>query len=104
MEIKKAINTKPEPVPSATEDNDITPQEIKLLDNAGNNEEEVALQNASLDDTDGDGEALNESSFADARSGDDLDVPGAEEDDDNEALGEEDEENNTYSLGGDAND
>lgn len=33
--------------------------------------------------------------------GDDLDVPGAELDDDNEILGEEDEENNYYSVGGD---
>lgn len=31
----------------------------------------------------------------------DLDVPGSELDDENEALGEEDEENNYYSLGGD---
>ena len=31
----------------------------------------------------------------------DLDVPGAELDDENEAIGEEDEENNYYSLGGD---
>jgi hypothetical protein len=30
-----------------------------------------------------------------------LDIPGAELDDDNEALGEEDEENNYYSIGGD---
>lgn len=30
-----------------------------------------------------------------------LDVPGAEADDENEAIGEEDEENNYYSLGGD---
>lgn len=33
--------------------------------------------------------------------GDDLDVPGAELDDADEAIGEEDEENNYYSLGGD---
>ncbi|GEP91497.1 hypothetical protein SAMN05660909_03581 [Chitinophaga terrae (ex Kim and Jung 2007)] len=33
--------------------------------------------------------------------GDDLDVPGAELDDDLEDIGEEDEENNIYSLGGD---
>lgn len=33
--------------------------------------------------------------------GNDLDVPGAELDDENEAIGEEDEENNYYSLGGD---
>lgn len=35
---------------------------------------------------------------------DDLDVPGAELDDANEAIGEEDEENNYYSLGGDNHD
>ena len=33
--------------------------------------------------------------------GDDLDIPGAELDDADEAIGEEDEENNYYSLGGD---
>ena len=33
--------------------------------------------------------------------GDQLDVPGEELDDSNESLGEEDEENNYYSLGGD---
>lgn len=33
-----------------------------------------------------------------------LDIPGAELDDDNEAIGEEDEENNYYSLGGDNKD
>ncbi len=31
----------------------------------------------------------------------DLDIPGAELDDANELIGEEDEENNYYSLGGD---
>jgi hypothetical protein len=31
----------------------------------------------------------------------DLDVPGAEMDDDDEIYGNEDEENNFYSLGGD---
>ena len=31
----------------------------------------------------------------------DLDVPGAELDDANEAIGNEDEENNYYSVGGD---
>lgn len=31
----------------------------------------------------------------------DLDIPGSELDDENEAIGEEDEENNYYSLGGD---
>ena len=40
----------------------------------------------------------------DKNPGADLDVPGAELDDANETLGEEDEENNYYSLGGDAHD
>lgn len=34
--------------------------------------------------------------------GDDLDIPGVEDDDENEEIGEEDEENNYYSIGGDA--
>jgi|SRR5690606_23596923 len=42
--------------------------------------------------------------MAENEDGADLDVPGAELDDENEALGEEDEENNYYSLGGDKND
>lgn len=42
----------------------------------------------------------NEKDFDNDKSGDDLDVPGAELDDDQEAIGSEDEENNYYSLGG----
>jgi hypothetical protein len=38
---------------------------------------------------------------ASTNTGEDLDVPGAELDDANEEIGEEDEENNYYSLGGD---
>ena len=34
-------------------------------------------------------------------AGEDLDVPGSELDDKNEAIGSEDEENNSYSIGGD---
>ena len=37
-------------------------------------------------------------------TGDDLDVPGSEDDDADEDMGEEDEENNYYSLGGDRKD
>lgn len=53
------------------------------------------LQRSSLDETDEDGEKLNVVSFDE--TGEDLDIPGAELDDDNELLGEEDEENNGYS-------
>lgn len=57
--------------------------------------EDEQLNNADLDKTDEDGITLNERSD---RSGKDLDVPGSEDDDANEKIGEEDEENNSYSL------
>ncbi|CAN5694562.1 hypothetical protein BH11BAC1_BH11BAC1_04830 [soil metagenome] len=44
----------------------------------------------------------NEKDFDDDEVGDDLDVPGSELDDEQENIGSEDEENNYYSLGGDA--
>lgn len=50
---------------------------------------------------DGSAEGWNEKSFSEDMSGDDLDVPGSEYDDADEAIGREDEENNYYSLGGD---
>jgi hypothetical protein len=46
-------------------------------------------------------EERNEKGFEDDESGDDLDVPGSELDDEQERIGSEDEENNYYSLGGD---
>jgi hypothetical protein len=45
--------------------------------------------------------SMNEKDFKDDILGDDLDVPGAELDDEDEKIGTEDEENNYYSLGGD---
>jgi hypothetical protein len=48
------------------------------------------------------GEKNSEYENVERLTGDDLDIPGAEEDDENEEIGEEDEENNYYSLGGDA--
>lgn len=46
-------------------------------------------------------EGMNEKDFEEDMSGDDLDVPGSELDDQQESIGSEDEENNYYSLGGD---
>lgn len=43
----------------------------------------------------------NEKDFQSDMSGDDLDIPGSELDDQQERIGNEDEENNYYSLGGD---
>lgn len=44
---------------------------------------------------------MNEKNFKEDMSGDDLDIPGSELDDQQEKIGSEDEENNYYSLGGD---
>ncbi len=77
----------------------VTKDERKSLRDASEKvqtDDEAALQRARLDQVDEDGEPVNESS---GLSGNDLDVPGSEEDDDNELIGEEDEENNSYSLG-----
>ena len=57
------------------------------------------LRKTELDETDDDGDELNEGSMATDVSGADLDTSGTDEDDANESIGEEDEENNTYSLG-----
>jgi len=43
----------------------------------------------------------NEKYFETVKTGGDLDVPGAELDDQEEVIGSEDEENNYYSIGGD---
>ncbi|MCB0657366.1 MAG: hypothetical protein KDC57_14575 [Saprospiraceae bacterium] len=51
--------------------------------------------------TDKEDDDWNEANFDQERTGEDLDVPGSEADDDQEDIGEEDEENNYYSLGGD---
>ncbi|MBC7827087.1 MAG: hypothetical protein H7122_05030 [Chitinophagaceae bacterium] len=53
----------------------------------------------SLDDLDNSGKGRNTNSGN--TLGSDLDIPGSELDDADEAIGEEDEENNYYSLGGD---
>lgn len=79
----------------------VTQEEKNLLEESMismSTADNVNLKNASLDSTDDDGDALNEE---DELSGDDLDVPGSEDDDANEEIGEEDEENNSYSLGAD---
>lgn len=77
----------------------VTKEEKKALRDAAektdNAEDEKNLEQAQLDQRDEDGELLNEKTNL---SGSDLDVPGSEDDDDNEEIGEEDEENNSYSL------
>ena len=91
----------------ATDDNSIvTNIEKKLLNDSANDmltKDEKQLRQAELDDRDDEGELLNEKSSANAISGSDLDTSGVDEDDLDEEIGEEDEENNDYSLGGDDN-
>ncbi|HEV8504989.1 MAG TPA: hypothetical protein VGQ53_06305 [Chitinophagaceae bacterium] len=90
-----------------TEDNSIvTNIERKMLRDSANemdSKDEQQLRRAELDNTDEDGDPLNERSSVNAISGSDLDTSGVDEDDSNEEIGEEDEENNDYSLGGDDN-
>jgi hypothetical protein len=49
------------------------------------------------------GNEWNEGDYEHQTTGEDLDIPGAEYDDEQEDIGLEDEENNYYSLGGDNN-
>jgi hypothetical protein len=84
----------------------VTDIEKKLLDDSANDvstKDEQQLRRAALDDKDDEGVALNEKTSANAISGSDLDTSRVDEDDSNEDVGEEDEENNPYSLGGDNN-
>ena len=94
------MNTNKNTQPRKTEEMDatISPSERSLLDESIEDSMLPGAENfkrSSLDVTDADGDPLNvESSGA---TGEDLDIPGAELDDENELLGEEDEENNGYS-------
>jgi hypothetical protein len=82
----------------------VSPMEKEMLDLSANDmptRDEQQLRRATLDDKDDDGDLLNERTSASAISGSDLDIPGADDDNEDEDIGEEDEENNPYSLGGD---
>lgn len=88
-------------------DSDVSASEIEDLEVTANDmptEDDANLHKAGLDDTDDDGDQLNEGSFKNNVTATDLDVPGSEDDDADEETGEEDEENNEYSLGGDNHD
>lgn len=68
---------------------------LQLSSESMSTPDDVKLRQSLVDNTDDEGTPLNENADV---SGDDLDVPGSEEDDPNEEIGEEDEENNSYSL------
>jgi len=71
----------------------VSPEVRRALARAGSSREidteDDVLNEAALDNTDDDGDPLNEDSFGHNISGDDLDVPGEDE---------EDEENSDYST------
>jgi hypothetical protein len=82
------------------EDSNVTATEKKLLRKSAGHQptdETKDFEEMALDDKDNDGELLNEKGIRQDRSGEDLDIPGTDLDDDDENIGEEDEENNTYS-------
>lgn len=98
---KGLLDVEEDEVMATLYDANVTKDETELLANAADTmptDDQMALQQAQLDQEDSDGESLNESSDL---SGSDLDVPGSEDDDANEEIGEEDEENNPYSLSDD---
>lgn len=84
--------------PPGNNETNVTKEERELLrrssESMASSDDENARR-AVLDNTDEDGTPLNESANM---SGSDLDVPGSEDDDANEEIGEEDEENNSFSL------
>jgi hypothetical protein len=90
-----------------SKDANVSSSEKNDLETAANDmptDDDINLRKAALDDTDDEGILLNEESFKKNVTGSDLDIPGSEDDDVDEEIGEEDEENNAYSLGGDNHD
>jgi len=87
---------------------DVTKEDLLLLgdpDQDMDMGDDELISKEGLDDTDFDGDPLNEAAADADTTGDDLDVPEADEDNPaNDALGQGDEENNYYSLGSDDND
>jgi len=93
-EIKQGLNEKSDQAP--LEDSEDPADQFIL-----NAEDMIALGPKDLSMDGGDDELLAHRDSPVDFTGDDLDVPGAELDDESESVGSEDEENNSYSLGGD---
>jgi hypothetical protein len=93
------LNTEEEDVLTAGISN-VTTQEKKLLEKSAGHPptaDTADFKKMVLDDTDEDGDALNEKGLKQSSNGEDLDLPGTELDDADEKTGAEDEENNIYS-------
>lgn len=85
---------------------DVTKDDLALLGDPDEDQDlgdDELIKRSALDDIDTEGDPLNESGSD--LSGKDLDVPDADESDSGaDSMGQGDEENNYYSLGGDDND
>lgn len=86
---------------------DVSDEERKVLEDATYyrpTDDADNLRTAHLDNTDFEGEPLNEESFGSTVSGAGLDVPGEVDETATESMGQGDEENKYYSLGSDRQD
>jgi hypothetical protein len=100
LNFKKKINIKPYMRRKIKKVIDGSPDEIFPLP-IYKGEDDIYSRGKKESFEDEDNSVKKELGYKDQDPGEDLDVPGAELDDSNEAIGEEDEENNYYSLGGD---
>jgi len=99
------INEEAEQKLAGNNDQTGTKETTEPLDEYAVNAEDIAAlgpKDLSMDG--GDDELLAHRTSAVDFTGNDLDVPGADLDDQSESVGSEDEENNSYSLGGDDHD
>jgi hypothetical protein len=81
---------------------DVTEEDLALLGDADQDmdmSEDELVRKEGLDDTDFDGDPLNEAAVDEDSTGDDLDIP-TDDEDDNKKVEDDDEENDYYSLGG----
>jgi hypothetical protein len=84
---------------------DVTEEDLEMLGDPDQDQdmnEDELIDKEGLDNTDFDGDPLNEASVSEVSSGDDLDIPEEREDDPKKT--DDDEENDYYSLGGPDND
>lgn len=82
-------------------DSNVSEEEKKLLgrtEDSMSTDEDRDVFNAQLDNTDDEGDPLNENIDTTGR---DIDMPSNSDEEEEDKAGEEDEENDTYSLGGD---
>jgi hypothetical protein len=98
------VKEKPAHIPTATEKVEMPDRIEDLITSDESNltrEDMEALGPKDLSLDMNDDEQLKHRTTPVDFSGKDLDIPGSELDDKSEAIGSEDEENNSYSLGGD---